>query len=426
MSQPAPPENRDPQGFSSAPPWSPAVRTIWAVAFGIGAVLFVLALRPVLLLAGLALLLAYLLSPLVDALNRGVLGGRRRGLAAAFVVLLFLAIGAALVWSVVPALVDQIVSAVTGTLAVLERLYNEPIVVAGRTLAGDGGGPLILREVVERNFATGNLYTFLRSLRVQLGLGIENLGATVLGSLRIVQSATQSLFAWSVGALLLLFIIFHLVADGQAIFSQVVNVAPEGYRADVARLLNALGHTWNAFLRGQLLLALVMGGAMYLLALGLGLPNPLVFALIAGMLEFVPNIGPVLATVPPALTALFVTSTTIPGLGGLPLALLVIVIWTIMQQVEALVLVPTIVGGSLDLHPVVVMLAVVWGASFGGLLGVIIAAPIVASIRILAQYFYGRLTGRPSFRPLPKEKPSLGEQLRQLRRMWPAFHRRRG
>lgn len=424
MAQPGQPETYDPDLISTAPPWSPTARLIWAVAFGVGVALFVLALRPVMALGGTALLLAYLLSPLVDAINRGVLGGRRRGLAAAFVLLLFLFIGAALLWSVVPALFEQVASAITGTLAVLERLYNEPVVIAGRGLRDSEGGPLILREVVERNFATGNLPAFLESLRDQLGYTAENLRAAVLGSLRLAQSITQNVFALAVGALLLVFIVFHLVADAQSIHDHVVRVAPDGYRADVARLLNDLGRTWNDFLRGQLLLGLVMGVAMYLLALGLGLPNPLVFAVIAGLLEFVPNIGPVLATVPPAATALFVTSTTIPALGGLPLALLVIVIWTVMQQVEALVLVPTIVGGSLDLHPVVVMLAVVWGASFGGVLGVIIAAPLVASLRIFAQYFYGRLTGRPSFRPLPQEKPSLAAQLRQLRRLWPAFHRR--
>lgn len=54
-------------------------------------------------------------------------------------------------------------------------------------------------------------------------------------------------------------------------------------------------------------------------------------------------------------------------------------------------------GRSLHLHPVIVIAAIIWGASFGGIIGVIIAAPIIATLRILGQYIYGRLTGRASF-----------------------------
>ena len=68
-----------------------------------------------------------------------------------------------------------------------------------------------------------------------------------------------------------------------------------------------------------------------------------------------------------------------------------------MQQLEAIVLVPRIVGENLQLHPAIVILAVIWGGTSGGVLGVIIAPPIVASIRIILQYMYGRLTGREAF-----------------------------
>lgn len=54
-------------------------------------------------------------------------------------------------------------------------------------------------------------------------------------------------------------------------------------------------------------------------------------------------------------------------------------------------------GRSLHLHPVIVIAAIIWGASFGGIIGVIIAAPIIATLRILGQYIYGRLTGRAAF-----------------------------
>jgi predicted PurR-regulated permease PerM len=129
----------------------------------------------------------------------------------------------------------------------------------------------------------------------------------------------------------------------------------------------------------------------------LGVPNPFLLGTLSGLLEFIPNIGPALALFPAALLALSSQSNTLPFLSGVPFAIVVIVAWTALQNIEAIFLVPRIVGGRLNLHPFIVIIAIIGGASLVGALGIILAAPMVASARVVAQYIYGKLTDHNPF-----------------------------
>jgi predicted PurR-regulated permease PerM len=159
---------------------------------------------------------------------------------------------------------------------------------------------------------------------------------------------------------------------------------------------------WNAYLRGQLILNFSVGLATYIVALFLGLPQPLLLALVAGFFELIPNIGPTIAAIPAVLFAFTADSTTIASLdAGFNYALVVMISYMAIQQLEAIFLVPRILGSSLDLHPFVVLVAILLAASFAGLLGVILAAPIAATLRLMVRYLRGKLLDEESFPPLP-------------------------
>lgn len=392
-------EEQSPGEYSTAPPWSPAVVRIWAVVLGIALVVFVIALRPIWPLAGGALLLAYIVSPLVDWLQYWAFNGKRRGLAVSIVLLLFMIALVLLLLLVVPTLLSQIVSGIDAAVRFIEEESTQPLTIGGEPWTNAEGEPIILNDVVTQFLENNDLESITADVWEELGLSVSALRSFAFGSFRLVQSLAQSVVSTSLGVLLFSFIVFYLLHDGHNIFKNMVRLAPDGYQEDLSRLLTDLGQVWNDYLRGQLILSIIMGTSMWLIATALGLPQPLIFGMIAAFMEFIPNIGPTIALVPPAITGLLVTSSTMPELSGIPIALLVVALWFIMQQLEALVLVPTIVGGSLHLHPVVMILAVIWGASFGGIIGVIIAGPIIASLRILGHYLYGRLTGRTSFAP---------------------------
>jgi predicted PurR-regulated permease PerM len=102
-------------------------------------------------------------------------------------------------------------------------------------------------------------------------------------------------------------------------------------------------------------------------------------------LEIIPNIGPTIAAIPAVLIAYFQGSTYLPLSNGW-FALLVIGLYVVIQQLENNILVPRIIGRSLNLHPLVVIIGAIAGASLAGVLGMFLAAPILASLRTLGNY----------------------------------------
>jgi predicted PurR-regulated permease PerM len=139
--------------------------------------------------------------------------------------------------------------------------------------------------------------------------------------------------------------------------------------------------------------------------------NSLVLGIVAGVLEIVPNIGPAIAAVPAVLIAYFRGPTYLPISNGW-FALLVIAIYIVIQQVENNFLVPKIIGMSLNLHPLVVIIGAIVGANFAGILGIFLAPPTLATLRILGRYAYRKLL---DLEPFPEEagegeeEPSRGE-----------------
>ena len=166
------------------------------------------------------------------------------------------------------------------------------------------------------------------------------------------------------------------------------------------------------------MLCLVVSVATFILALIVGLPNALLLAIIAGIAEFIPNLGPVLAAIPAVLIALFQSESSWLGaqLSPLVYAGIVLGIYVLIQQVENIVLVPRIIGRSLNLHPFVVFLGAIAGASVAGILGILLAAPILATLRLLLIYMFRKLSDASPF-PLsePAPAPKLPAQLEAVR-----------
>jgi predicted PurR-regulated permease PerM len=157
--------------------------------------------------------------------------------------------------------------------------------------------------------------------------------------------------------------------------------------------------TWNAFLRGQLVLGTVVGFIIFLIALVVGLPNALILALIAGFAEFLPTIGPILAAIPAMLVAFFQSEASWIGniMSPFWFTILVAGIYALIFHLENYFLAPRIIGYHLRMHPLVVILGALAGARIAGFLGVLLAAPVLASARLILMYIYCKLTDQPPF-----------------------------
>lgn len=415
-----------PNQQSTAPPWTGATRTVFMVAFLIiiaGTVSVSTAAMP---FAVGSILLAYLLYPFKTFLQKRVFGGRP-GPAVGTVVLVVLGVLIITAVLVVPTLIQQSISFIDTSVREANRFMTEPLVINGEVILDQDGAPLIplqaIREVSEYIFppeveapVSDQLPPTVSSTATPFS---EQFLQTMLGLTRNFMSLSfrvvGSVAALALNLLFLMMLLSYFLSDGQQMIESVIELAPDGYERDLRRIFWELGQVWNDYLRGQLILGVLIGVLMWLLAVILGLPNPVFLGVFAGFMEFIPNIGPVLAMIPPILVALYSGSSAFPEMSVFLLVGIIVGVWIIVQQLEGLVFVPRIMGSSLSLHPVVIVLGVVVGGSIGGIIGVILSAPTIATGRILLQYIYGRLAEEPPFRRNANFEKWLKQNAPQLR-----------
>lgn len=185
--------------------------------------------------------------------------------------------------------------------------------------------------------------------------------------------------------------LFFVLRDRERFPHAVAAAVPEGWRPDAQHVLALLARVGGRWVRGQLLLgvAIFLATVVGLTALTLvGFREfgslALVLALIAGVLEWFPIIGPIVAAVPAILVGISISPAA---------AIAVAVLYLAIQQLENNLLVPKILGDAVELHPAVLIVALVVGGSLFGIGGAILAAPVVAAGRDLYRYTFARLAG---------------------------------
>ena len=372
---------------STSPPWNTTTKAIVAVSALALVCLLVWVFRSLLQQVVLAGLLAYLLHPLISFIDRRTPLNR-----VAVVLLVYLVL----------ALVVVATFSLVGVTT-----FQQALDLAGR-LPGwfdDAVAQLqtLLTQLPE-SLSLGPLTLPVASLIPQLP-GWEEVLGQAFGLLQPLLSRGGSLAASVVtgtvavlGQVFLIFLISIYVAiDIPRIGGMIGNVAHKpGYRQDAERLTNSISQVWAAYMRGQALLALVMFALVSVVLGAMGVDNALGLGLLSGAMEFLPLVGPLIGAGAAILVALFQGSHPF-GMTPLQFALAVTVVMVVIQQIENTLLVPRIVGGALNLHPLLVLVSVIMGASLAGLLGAVLAAPVVASIRILGNYAWHKMLDLPPF-----------------------------
>ncbi len=183
-----------------------------------------------------------------------------------------------------------------------------------------------------------------------------------------------------------------------------------GFQYDWDRLRSALDRIWAAFLRGQIILGLVIAVVVTVGLSLLGVRNAAVLGLVAGILEFIPILGPFVAGAIATLVAFFQGSNWW-GLTPIGFALVVVAFFIIVQQLENNLLVPRIMGRALSMHPVVILVAAVIGATLAGVLGILLSGPTVATLILLGRYVYRKVFDLPPWDPpidgVPEAPPAV-------------------
>ena len=209
--------------------------------------------------------------------------------------------------------------------------------------------------------------------------------------------------------LITFFLSLYLTKDAPQIRTYVQGLFPPSYQSELMNLLRQVGHIWQNFFRGQLILCFTMGITTWMALEIAGMPGALILGIVAGVLEIVPNLGPTLATIPAVIVALIQGSLTLNayGIDNVSFALITLAIYFILQQLENNILVPRIIGDSVNLHPVVIICGVVIGYNLFGLFGTFLAAPVIATLRTIGSYVHAKLLDYPPFggRSFPPPKP---------------------
>lgn len=375
--QELPPAVRD----SISPRWKSSTKRVVVLSITVLGFLAILRLSSFLIPLILSLLIAYILLPAVRILqNRAKIS---RNLSIAIVYILIAGILVAIPALTIPQLITETNNLIDETPTYFQQLgdyLDEPLRALG--LAGILDQPSL--GDISQDLGT-NLIELIRAIGPQ--------GFTLFGTLA---TRTLTTLGWFI---IVLIISFYFVKDHHLFWKSIVNTAPEAYRADVRRLGNEISIVWNAFLRGQLILGITIFLVTLITALIIGLPNALILALIAGVLEFIPNIGPVLAAIPALLIALFQSDASWLGsiVGPVWYGLIVVGLYGLIQRIENVVLLPRIIGQRLNLHPMVVFVGALMGASIAGIFGILLAAPLLASTKLVLIYIYRKLLDKPPF-----------------------------
>ena len=308
-----------------------------------------------------SLALAYMLEPLVEAFEQR--GWSRNLSVLATLVLSFILLILALIF-VIPSLWSQLVKS-------YEQLPN----------ALEAGHRILDPLIAQLKTTSPPIYEFIQSLLQKFRSPEQQaeIGATVgkwlQGGLFKLVTATSSLL----DLLLIPFFVFYLLSDYHKMIARVDSWVPPRYRSTVSDLLSRISTIISAYVRNQLVIALAMG-VLYALGFAiLRVPLALTLGLISGLLNFIPYVGTLTGMV------LAVSFSALNG-AGIGRIIGILIVFVIVQTVEGYYLTPKLLGEKLNLHPLVVLLGIVVGGNLFGLVGIILAVPVIAAARVILRF----------------------------------------
>lgn len=303
-------------------------------------------IRQIVLLLFASVVLATVLNQIVRLIQRYRI---KRGIAIAITVALFLALIVGFFAVIVPRIIDQLQELVSVLPQVSARINTWLNWLQSRI----GGGTFAQLRGLE------NIPQQLQTWIVR-----------ILGNFFVILNNSLTAI---VGLLLFLVLTIMLLTNPSQYRRVFILAFPNFYRRRIDEILSECEKSLVGWIKGTLIAMLVIGLVSFIGLSILGVPLPLVNAALAGLLEFIPNVGPTLSVIPPALLALI----DAPWKAGA-----VILLYIAIQQFESLVLVPLIMKQEVDLMPVFTILAVVVFSSLFGFLGLFLAIPLLIVVQI--------------------------------------------
>ncbi len=193
--------------------------------------------------------------------------------------------------------------------------------------------------------------------------------------------------------LVFLFSGFYFLKDGGKIFEKIVVYVPHEYKLDIEILFRKINSVFGDYLRGQIFMIFFVATVLFIALTVLGIRFALILAVLSGFAEIVPIIGPVVAGTVAAITVL-VNGQVNFGLTPFSGAITVLIIYTVVRQFQDYFVVPNVMGKIAKLHPVLILFSALAGEHIAGILGLVLAVPAAAAIRIMLEFFLNQINER--------------------------------
>lgn len=257
-----------------------------------------------------------------------------------------------LISSVFPALIQQLTSLIALTPAVVNSLMD-----------------YIERFIIENNISSAEVYNYLSDLDLSVTNILTNILDQFLASFANILSITISSIVIIATVPLVL---FYLYKEGNKIPENILLLTPHKYKQLVGDILSAFHDNAKNYIGGRILVCVFVGVTSYIAYALLGIPNALLFAIFCAAADIIPYFGPWLGAAP----AFFVALSISPALAvGVAVSIFVI------QQLESYVFTPFVLGNSLELHPVTVVILVIFAKDAFGILGMVLILPVYAILK---------------------------------------------
>lgn len=357
----------------SSPRWGITIKIVvgLSIALALGGIF--VAFRSIVGPLLLSIILAYFLHPLVVRLNALTHLNWRLSTTLVFLLLIIVMIGFFTATGVV----------IGGQF---ESVYN-----LVRSFVNDQL-PALIDNLSRLSFNFGPLqFDFsqfnLADLGQQLLNNLQALLGRAGGLIGAVASGAAGVLGWT---LFVLLVSYFLVADAGRFPETFGTTSIPGYDYDIRRMARELGRTWNAYLRGQFLVILLVIIVASIVLSALGVRLALAIAVLTGLARFVPYVGPLSVNLITFVVAFFQSSNYF-GMPQIYFALMVVVITILVDQIFDNVVAPRVLGESLGVHPAAVLISAILLAQLIGLVGLVLAAPVLASLRLILRYLLRKM-----------------------------------
>lgn len=383
------------QPSSLSPKWSTNTKLIIGLTI-VAVIAFMLAqVRGIIGSLIVSFMLAYLLHPIVVFLRRKTRLSWRMASTLVFLVVVILIIGLLTATGV------AVVSQFQNLIAVIQQFITDL--------------PTIVEDLINQDYVISipyiNYEFDLGEYVSQLNIDVLALSEQLLSVLQpmlgqagsVLATVASSAFGVVTGLFFILIIAYFILAETeQGVFS-LEGFEDTGYIHDLKRMGREVSYIWNAFLRGQFVI-FIISVILYLILLSiLGVRNVLALAFISGLAKFVPYIGPFITAITTAIVAFFQPDNYF-GLEPYAFGLLVVIAAVLIDQIFDGVVTPRIMGTSLGVHPAAVLVSAIIAAQMIGIVGLLLAAPVLATLQLIARY-----TGRKMLDQDPWPDPEPGE-----------------